>query len=150
MITISASDLKAAGSAQRRIASEISDLERQAREIDTEANTAAASVKAMRANAQALRDKVRARRALERLIAAETRDIAKSASVVVSEHALCRYVERVIGIAPDELRGKVVPADVEAVIRQMGDGTYPVGDTHRVKVRGGVVVTVLTNEGDIP
>ena len=64
---------------------------------------------------------------------------------IVSEHAQLRYLERVLGMDLAELSKKVLPEDVIARIKQLGDGTYSV-DTHKIKVRGGVVVTIFAPE----
>lgn len=64
---------------------------------------------------------------------------------IVSEHAQLRYLERVRGVNLQEVSAQVLPQEIIAVVKQLGDGTYPAG-THKVKVRGGVVVTILANE----
>lgn len=68
----------------------------------------------------------------------------RSKGIVVSEHAMLRYLERVNGIDLKALAEAVLPETGRKVAESLGNGTYPV-ETHRVKVRDGVVVTVLTD-----
>jgi hypothetical protein len=60
----------------------------------------------------------------------------------VTDHAVVRYLERVAGMDIAAIRRAILPADVEAQVRVLGDGRYPVGETHAAIVRDGVVVTV--------
>lgn len=70
-------------------------------------------------------------------------------SAGVSDHAIVRYVERVIGFSREELCEKVCPAQIYRGLRETaGQVTVPVGDTHRAVIIDGVVVTVLTPFGD--
>jgi chromosome segregation ATPase len=68
--------------------------------------------------------------------------------IVVSEHAILRYIERVMGISIDEMKAKVLPVKTRELLKSMpSNGTFPV-DTHLVKLKDGVVVTVLA-EGEV-
>ena len=63
--------------------------------------------------------------------------------VTVSNHAMLRFVERVFLQDMEDLQRRLLP---DATIEQWkigGDGYYPVGDSHVVRIVGGVVVTVL-------
>jgi len=72
----------------------------------------------------------------------------KRNSVVISEHAILRYIERVIGLKPEEIASKILSDKEREAVASMGDGTYPVQETHKVKVKNGVVVTVLPIDGN--
>jgi chromosome segregation ATPase len=63
--------------------------------------------------------------------------------VVVSEHAILRYFERVLGFDLDTIRKKVLDTNTEQLIKSLGDGSYPVETTHKIKVRDNTVVTIL-------
>lgn len=65
--------------------------------------------------------------------------------LVVSEHALLRYFERVLNYDLEEIKKKIVPDTVETAIKTMGSGTFPT-ETHKLKVKNGIVVTILTDE----
>jgi hypothetical protein len=73
---------------------------------------------------------------------------AKKNTVTVSEHAILRYIERVIGLKPDEIVEKLISEKDREAIAKMGDGTFPIQDSHRVKVRNNVIVTVLPIDGN--
>jgi len=61
----------------------------------------------------------------------------------VSDHAIVRYLERVKGLDIDAIRKELLPDDVRQATL-MGNGYYPVNGTHKVRVKDGVVITVLT------
>lgn len=60
-------------------------------------------------------------------------------NLVVSEHALLRYLERVEGVNLEEVRKKVLGVIGDTVI----DGIHAVG-THKIRVKDGTVVTIIT------
>ncbi|GAC1371001.1 MAG: hypothetical protein NVS3B25_19080 [Hymenobacter sp.] len=63
----------------------------------------------------------------------------------VSDHALIQYLRRRFDFDVDAVRAEVLPTDARtlAAIATLGNGTYPVGDSHRIVVKGNTVVTVL-------
>lgn len=63
--------------------------------------------------------------------------------IIVSEHALLRYLERIWSFNMEETKAAILPLEVERQVLKLGDGQYPVGLSHRVCVSGGVVTTVL-------
>jgi hypothetical protein len=66
-----------------------------------------------------------------------------------TDHAMVRYVTRVLGISAEELEEMTFPRAIAASMRGM-DGTVPIkcdGEvSHVVVVRAGQAVTVLTPE----
>ena len=74
----------------------------------------------------------------------------EAAQLVVSEHALLRYFERVLGYDLNALSRQLTPPETVAMIRQLGSGTYPVlvnGHKVRIRVQDRVVTTVLPGKG---
>ena len=74
----------------------------------------------------------------------------EAAQLVVSEHALLRYFERVLGYDLNALSRQLTPPETVAMIRQLGSGTYPVlVNRHKVRIRvqDRVVTTVLPGKG---
>lgn len=69
----------------------------------------------------------------------------KNKAVVVTEHAILRYLERVKGVDIEAAKREMLPPEVSNQIRALGNGEYPVG-THSVKVKDNVVITILTKE----
>lgn len=66
-------------------------------------------------------------------------------TVLITEHAILRYLERVKGVDLVQVKKEMVPDLVTQQIRAMGNGEYPVG-THSVKVKDNTVITILTKE----
>lgn len=69
----------------------------------------------------------------------------KPTKIVISEHAMVRYMERVIGYTPEDMRKQILPKTVEAMALSSGDGEYNVNGTHTLKIKDGVVVTLLSS-----
>lgn len=69
-----------------------------------------------------------------------------SDNVIVSEHAILRYLERVQGVDIEEIKRKIVSQSAEKQIKALGSGVFPVGGSHKLRVRKGYVVTVLTKD----
>ena len=74
-----------------------------------------------------------------------------SGSVVVTEHAILRYLERVEGIDIEAVKNRMVSESAQRQIKNLGSGVFPVGSSHKLRVRKGHIVTVLTEDlhGDI-
>ena len=69
----------------------------------------------------------------------KSKDVGK---IIVSEHSLLRYIERVLGIDLNVLRNKILSDEDAKVISALGNGTFP-KDGFKIKIKDGVVVTVL-------
>lgn len=71
----------------------------------------------------------------------------ESAGVVVTEHALLRYVERVLGVDLEEIKKKILPPATEAAVKRFKGGTFPVeGTDFKVRAKNGAIVTILTDD----
>ena len=65
--------------------------------------------------------------------------------MLVTDHAIIRYLERVMGVDIERLRRLVLPAVTERSAKTLGDGVYPTpARKHRVVIKKGVVKTVLS------
>jgi hypothetical protein len=69
----------------------------------------------------------------------------KSVGIIVSEHAILRYIERVIGIDLETIKAKIASDSVKKMAETMGNGTYT-NDGFKIKVVDNVIVTVLTQD----
>jgi len=74
-------------------------------------------------------------------------------TVVVSEHAILRYFERVLGYDLEEIKMQIVPQQSQQQIAHFGGGTFPVNGhpdsghpPFKIRVRNNTVVTVLTED----
>lgn len=64
--------------------------------------------------------------------------------ILIAEHAILRYLERVKGIDIEAVKKEMIPESVLEQIRTLGgsSGKYPT-PTHTVIVKTGVVVTII-------
>lgn len=64
--------------------------------------------------------------------------------LTVSEHAILRYIERVMGIDVDAVRQLIANDKVESVVATLGDAKIPLGNSAYAVVKNHTVVTVTT------
>lgn len=74
-------------------------------------------------------------------------------TIVVSEHAMLRYFERVLGFDLEEIKAQIIPPQTQKQIEHFQGGTFPVQPPNpseqpefKVRVKNNTVVTVLTHE----
>ena len=65
-----------------------------------------------------------------------------SKSLIVSEHALLRYLERVYKLDLAKLENEIVPKELQRQIGEYGNGTYKT-ENFSIKVVENVIVTVM-------
>lgn len=65
-------------------------------------------------------------------------------SIIVSEHAILRYLERVYGLDLGKIKKEILPERIAAQAKAIGNGRYGVID-HTLLIKNNVVVTVLTD-----
>lgn len=67
----------------------------------------------------------------------------KNDNVVVSDHAVIRYLERVEGMEIHKIRTSILSERVINQIKELGDGKYPIGDgKFRAIVKNNTVITI--------
>jgi hypothetical protein len=72
------------------------------------------------------------------------RTIAGHPVVRVSDHAIVRYLERVLRIDIDHVRGCILTEQVKLLHKQLGDGIYPSGkDDVEVVIKDKTIVTII-------
>jgi len=64
-------------------------------------------------------------------------------TLVVSEHALLRYLERVYKLDLLKIEAEIASSDLLSKVSKLGNGTYSSGEGYSAKVVDGVVVTIL-------
>ena len=67
--------------------------------------------------------------------------------VEVSDHAIVRYMERVLGMDINAIRREIVPERVKKIIATLGGGKIPVNNEFSIRVFNNTVVTVLPTVG---
>lgn len=69
----------------------------------------------------------------------------KKTDIIVTEHAMVRYIQNIMGIDMDELAKKILPDEVKARALAMGDGKYT-HDEVTLVVKDGAIVTVYPKD----
>jgi glutaredoxin 2 len=63
--------------------------------------------------------------------------------LVVSEHALIRYMERVMDFDMTLIQGAMLEDQVKTAYKTFGNGTYPLTDGNKVVIKDNVIVSIL-------
>lgn len=68
----------------------------------------------------------------------------RDSEIVVSEHAIIRYLERAMEIDIEEIKSKILTSDNLIIIKNMGNGKYPISNGAGLKavVKNNTVVSV--------
>ena len=66
----------------------------------------------------------------------------KSTEIIVSEHAILRYFERVLGFNLDDIKKEICTEEFLNLANTLGNGTYPIGESARAVVKNNVIVTI--------
>ena len=75
-----------------------------------------------------------------------------SKGVGITEHALLRYFERVLGFNIEDIKKKITPETTIQQVKELGDGEYPIKDLYSIDnpfsiiVKNNNVITVLTED----
>lgn len=73
-------------------------------------------------------------------------DKLKKSQIIVTEHAILRYLERIEGLDVESIKEQVLPQDIFEQAATLGDGIFPAktpsGENYRVVVKNRTVVTV--------
>jgi hypothetical protein len=65
--------------------------------------------------------------------------------IIVSEHAILRYFERVLNYNIEDIKDKILPKDIEVKIKELGDCEYSMKDFTLI-IKNNKVVTVETED----
>lgn len=66
-------------------------------------------------------------------------------NIIVSEHAIIRYLERVYQLDLEKIKREILPDTIAQQAKIIGNGRYGVVD-HTLLIKDNVVVTVLTDD----
>jgi len=103
-------------------------------------------VKNLREERSILVDKIRRGERQEESIKKEINELkSQEKGIIVSEHAILRYFERVLNFNLEEIRTKILPEWLMGRAKMLGNGTYP-NENYKLKVRDSVVVTIITDD----
>ena len=68
---------------------------------------------------------------------------------VISEHAILRYMERVLNMDIERIKAMIVDSNTAALIKNLKTAKIPVGDGIRLVVKDNVVVSVNCDKGKL-
>lgn len=72
----------------------------------------------------------------------EIKKLKEGNKIIVSEHAMLRYIERVLGIDLKEIEKCILTDEVKEQYKIVGNGRFPINDEFRALIRDNVVVTI--------
>ena len=72
----------------------------------------------------------------------EIKKLKEGNKIIVSEHAMLRYIERVLGINLKEIEKRILTDEVKEQYKIVGNGRFPINDEFRALIRDHVVVTI--------
>lgn len=129
---------------------ELKNLQTQVTKTEAELRIVRDEEKQALAKVKEINDKVsRMHRRLENLRKQIKVLKANAKEVVVSEHALLRYLERIKGVDLDAIRREMIPERTAEAIKKIRSGTFTTSSC-TLKVRDGVVNTVLEIKAPAP
>ena len=76
----------------------------------------------------------------------EIKKLKEGNKIIVSEHAMLRYIERVLGIDLKEIERRILTDEVKEQYKIVGNGRFPINDEFRALIRDNVVVTITGDE----
>jgi chromosome segregation ATPase len=121
MMTENHADLKGLQVQKKRLADQITDIKQQ--------------IQGLNASLQSLIEK-------EKNINHKINNMT-SKEIVISEHAILRYLERIKGINMDAIKQEILPDKVRLQVEELGNGKYPLSPECKLLVRDRTVVTIL-------
>ena len=74
------------------------------------------------------------------------RRVKKRNKVIVSEHAMLRYIERVLGIDLKEIENRILTDEIKEQYKIVGSRRFSINDEFRTLIRDNVVVTITDND----
>ena len=66
----------------------------------------------------------------------------KAKEVVITEHAILRYVERAMGLDVEQIKDKILTEATRKAIEAMGNGKYPIDEGLKAIVKDNTIITV--------
>lgn len=70
----------------------------------------------------------------------------KTRDIVITEHALLRYFERVLNYDLDKIKNEMLSKDTKAKIMVIGNGQYPINNEYKIVVKSNSIISVITNK----
>lgn len=113
------------------------------KELQTRRDKASEALKSLKQEHSSLSSEISKK---EKLLNSINQEIAELSTnqIIISEHAILRYLERVLGVDIELVKKEILTSDLEKKIEVLGNGTYPIQDgLFKAKVRNGTIITIL-------
>lgn len=65
-----------------------------------------------------------------------------NSNIMISDHAILRYLERVMGIDIEMIKKEILPEKSKQTIQTLGNGTYPINNKYKIVVKNNTIVTI--------
>lgn len=82
----------------------------------------------------------------ERLLTDQIQLLKKRRQLSMSDHAIVRYMERVLGIDIEQITNQVITGDLKTKVNAMGNGTYGIVEGFKVIIKDNYILTVVKKE----
>jgi len=114
----------------------------QLKQLNTRAAKLEVDIKEARLEAK---DKQQYCSRLENQLSNVKKEIVKleDSEIVVSEHAMLRYIERVMGVDLEAIQQRILTPAVTSLINNAGSGKFPIEGGGKVVVKGNTIVSVV-------
>ena len=73
----------------------------------------------------------------------ELNELKKNKKMIVSEHAILRYLERTLGLDLKVIENEILTDDVVKQYKVLGNGKYPMGNGYKAVIKDNVVLTIV-------
>lgn len=73
----------------------------------------------------------------------ELNELKKNKKMIVSEHAILRYLERILGLDLKVIENEILTDDVVKQYKVLGNGKYPMGNGYKAVIKDNVVLTIV-------
>lgn len=65
-----------------------------------------------------------------------------NSNIMISDHAILRYLERIMGIDIEMIKKEILPEKAKQTIQALGNGTYPINNKYKIVVKNNTIVTI--------
>ena len=72
--------------------------------------------------------------------------LTSNTEIIISEHALLRYVERVLNIDIEEISNSILTDQFKTLVYTLGDGKIPLNNDFTAIVKDNVLNTIISNK----
>lgn len=124
-------------------------IREEIKKLQSMQSTVEAEIEALKMTEQNLKQELAAKRMSLNKLKQRIHNLSKNngEGITISEHAIIRYFERILGLNMEEVTQKILPDKEAVLVESLGNGHYPInGGEFKIIVRNDTVVTLYTDE----